>query len=123
MKWMSFPPEVRSRLVIPAQAGIQVCFSAPISLDPRFRGYDGLLAILRDSGLLILEIERATVFSKEHKGYRIKEEESLNAKLVLSEAKELGLTQRAQSKSLHLVIRYLSPPVITTKPTNRDEIL
>jgi hypothetical protein len=37
---VGFHRGVLLRFVIPAQAGIQVCFSARISLDTRFRGYD-----------------------------------------------------------------------------------
>ena len=54
----ALPPVRLSSTVIPAQAGIQVCSPAELSLDTRFRGYD------EPSGPSVWRV-RAEVFSKE----------------------------------------------------------
>ena len=51
------------QFVIPAHAGIQVCSPPPISLDTRFRGYDGS-GRLAYSGSSLIGHPRS-VFSKE----------------------------------------------------------
>jgi hypothetical protein len=51
------------QFVIPAHAGIQVCSPPPISLDTRFRGYDGR-GRLAYSGSSLIGHPRS-VFSKE----------------------------------------------------------
>jgi hypothetical protein len=65
MKMEDFPRHPSPRLVIPAHAGIQVV-SAQISLDTRFRGYDGSCGYLAHSGFFIPQVIHARVFSKEH---------------------------------------------------------